>query len=196
MRLLGENLVMFRDSNGDVGCFKEVLPAPWRVAVLRPQRGSRPALRLPRLEVRHDRRLHRHAVRAGREQLQEQGARQAPTRRATSTTWSGSTWARARCRRPSRSSRSTRLPPENVAPPAIMMEEANWFQNLEGDIDSQPPRLPALTPRRLPPAPLRRAAERRLEARPVLHGLERQDAAPGRAPDRLRCLLQRPPRLG
>jgi phenylpropionate dioxygenase-like ring-hydroxylating dioxygenase large terminal subunit len=28
------------------------------------------------------------------------------------------------------------LPPENVAPPAIMMEEANWLQNLEGDTDS------------------------------------------------------------
>ena len=28
------------------------------------------------------------------------------------------------------------LPPENVAPPAIMMEESNWLQNLEGDTDS------------------------------------------------------------
>jgi phthalate 4,5-dioxygenase len=28
------------------------------------------------------------------------------------------------------------LPPENVAPPSIMMEESNWFQNLEGDTDS------------------------------------------------------------
>src|SRR5215204_1941712 len=28
------------------------------------------------------------------------------------------------------------LPPENVSPPAIMMEEANWLQNLEGDLDS------------------------------------------------------------
>jgi hypothetical protein len=28
------------------------------------------------------------------------------------------------------------LPPENVAPPAIMMEESNWFQNMEGDTDS------------------------------------------------------------
>jgi hypothetical protein len=28
------------------------------------------------------------------------------------------------------------LPPENVAPPSIMMEEANWLQNLEGDTDS------------------------------------------------------------
>jgi phenylpropionate dioxygenase-like ring-hydroxylating dioxygenase large terminal subunit len=28
------------------------------------------------------------------------------------------------------------LPPEHVNEPSIMMEEANWFQNLEGDIDS------------------------------------------------------------
>jgi phthalate 4,5-dioxygenase oxygenase subunit len=28
------------------------------------------------------------------------------------------------------------LPPEQVNEPSIMMEEANWFQNLEGDIDS------------------------------------------------------------
>jgi phthalate 4,5-dioxygenase oxygenase subunit len=30
----------------------------------------------------------------------------------------------------------TTLPAEQVLPPMIMMEEANWFQNLEGDIDS------------------------------------------------------------
>ncbi|MEZ5264208.1 MAG: hypothetical protein R2755_21080 [Acidimicrobiales bacterium] len=27
-------------------------------------------------------------------------------------------------------------PPENCARPAIMMEEANWVQNMEGDLDS------------------------------------------------------------
>ena len=58
-----------------VGLFAQRLPAPRRIAVLRTQRGGRPALRLPRLEVRHDRRLHRHAVRARRIELQEQGAR-------------------------------------------------------------------------------------------------------------------------
>ena len=30
----------------------------------------------------------------------------------------------------------TTLPEDQVLPPTIMMEEANWFQNLEGDIDS------------------------------------------------------------
>jgi hypothetical protein len=28
------------------------------------------------------------------------------------------------------------LPPEHVTPPNIMMEEANWLQNMEGDLDS------------------------------------------------------------
>ena len=28
------------------------------------------------------------------------------------------------------------LPPDQVLPPAIMMEEANWVQNMEGDLDS------------------------------------------------------------
>ena len=44
----------------------ELLPAPRRLDVLRPQRGRRPALRLPRLEVRRRRQLRRHAVGAGR----------------------------------------------------------------------------------------------------------------------------------
>ena len=28
------------------------------------------------------------------------------------------------------------LPPEHVTLPNIMMEEANWLQNMEGDLDS------------------------------------------------------------
>ena len=52
VRLLGENLIAFRATSGEVGLIAERLPAPRRLAVLRPQRGRRPALRLPRLEVR------------------------------------------------------------------------------------------------------------------------------------------------
>ena len=64
--LLGEQLIAFRDTTGEVGLL-ERLPAPRRVAVLRPQRGGGPPLRLPRLEVRRRRQLRRHAQRAGRE---------------------------------------------------------------------------------------------------------------------------------
>ena len=38
--LLGEKLIAFRDTNGKVGLLPEQLPAPRRIAVLRPQRGS------------------------------------------------------------------------------------------------------------------------------------------------------------
>ena len=54
MKLLGENLIMFRDSNGNVGCFKESCPHRG-ASMFFSQRRGRLALRLPRLEVR---RLH------------------------------------------------------------------------------------------------------------------------------------------
>ena len=104
LRLLGENLIAFRATSGKVGMV-ERLPAPRRLAVLRPQRRRGPALRLPRLEVRRRRRLRRHAVGAGREQLQEQGAASRPTRASSATASSGPTWARARRRRRCRTSR-------------------------------------------------------------------------------------------
>ena len=52
LRLLGENLIAFRTTSGEVGVIAERLPAPRRLDVLRAQRGGRAALRLPRLEVR------------------------------------------------------------------------------------------------------------------------------------------------
>ena len=76
VRLLGEDLIAFRTTSGEAGDHPERLPAPWRLAVLRAQRRRRPALRVPRLEVRRYRRLRRYAFRACREQLQGQGARE------------------------------------------------------------------------------------------------------------------------
>ncbi len=67
VRLLGEDLDRLPRQPGEVGLMRGQLPAPRRLDVLRPQRGRRAALRLPRLEVRRDRALRRHAVRAGRE---------------------------------------------------------------------------------------------------------------------------------
>jgi hypothetical protein len=66
VRLLGEDLIAFRDTNGAVGLLAHHCPAPRGVAVLRPQRGSRPALRLSRLEIRRQRQVHRHAQRTCR----------------------------------------------------------------------------------------------------------------------------------
>ena len=53
VRLLGEDLVAFRDDDGSVGLVERVLPASPRADVLRPQRRARTALRLSRLEIRH-----------------------------------------------------------------------------------------------------------------------------------------------
>src|ERR1700722_5794713 len=63
VRLLGENLVAVRDTRGR-GPRAGELPPPRRVPVLRPQRGRRHPLRLPRVGVRHRRQVRRHAERA------------------------------------------------------------------------------------------------------------------------------------
>ena len=52
VRLLGEDLVAFRDSDGRIGLLDEILSTSSRIAVVRAQRGVRAALRLSRLEVR------------------------------------------------------------------------------------------------------------------------------------------------
>ena len=65
VRLLGEDLVAFRDSSGVVGLVGRVLRAPSGAAVLRPQRGVWSSLRVPRLEVRRHRPLRGSPVRAG-----------------------------------------------------------------------------------------------------------------------------------
>ena len=80
--LLGEKLIAFRDSNGTGRPDPEPLPASRRVAVLRPQRRSGPALRVPRLEVRRRRHVRRHAQRARRIGLQDTKSRPSRIRRA------------------------------------------------------------------------------------------------------------------
>ena len=69
VKLLSERLLAFRDTEGRYGADRRVLRPPRRLAVVRPQRGERPALPLSRLEIRHDRPVHRGAVGAGRERL-------------------------------------------------------------------------------------------------------------------------------
>ena len=71
VRLLGEDLVAFRDTEGSVGLVDSNCPHRGSLDVLRPQRRERPALRLPRLEVRLHGPVRRHAERAADQQLQE-----------------------------------------------------------------------------------------------------------------------------
>ena len=59
--LLGESLVAFRDTSGRVGLVERRCAHRPGGPLLRPQRGERAALHLPRLEVRRDRPLRGHA---------------------------------------------------------------------------------------------------------------------------------------
>ena len=101
VRLLGEDLIAFRDTQRARRPGRRVLPASPRAAVLRPQRGMRPALRLSRLEVRRRRRLRRYAERAGRqpdeERHQDQGLSDGRARRRGLGLYGP---ARTRCRAP------------------------------------------------------------------------------------------------
>ena len=72
VKLLGEELVAFRDTPGQDRPARGALPAPAGVALLRPQRGLRPALRVPRLEVRRRRPVRGHDERARGAQLRRQ----------------------------------------------------------------------------------------------------------------------------
>ena len=69
VKLLGERLIAFRDTQGRVGAHGRVLRPSRRLAVVRPQRGERAALPLSRLEIRRHRPVRRGALRAGRERL-------------------------------------------------------------------------------------------------------------------------------
>ena len=100
LRLLGEDLVAFRATNGQRRRPGHLLPAPQREPVLGPQRGRRPALRLPRLEVRRRRQLRRHAERAAEQQLRrEDPAARLPGRRQRRLDLGLHGPARARARR-------------------------------------------------------------------------------------------------
>src|SRR5436190_23188220 len=54
---------------GQIRADRRILRPPRRVAVVRAQRGARPALLLSRLEIRRDRPVHRRPLRAARERL-------------------------------------------------------------------------------------------------------------------------------
>ena len=75
------------------------LPAPLRLAVLRAQRGRRPALRLSRLEIRRRRQLHSTCRTCRRRRTSRTASRPRPTRWSSARASSGPTWARASKRR-------------------------------------------------------------------------------------------------
>src|SRR5713101_2491156 len=110
VRLLGEDLVAFRDTQGQVGLLSANCP----------HRGA--SLFLGRNEA--DARTFRDKVRA----------RAYPCRDVNGVIW---TYMGPRpAAPPFPAFEINTLPPEHVYPPLVMLEECNWVQALEGDIDS------------------------------------------------------------
>ncbi len=82
VKLLGERLLAFRDTQGTAGADRRILRPSRREPVVRPQRGKRHPLPLPRLEVRRDRAMRRRPLRAGGKRLlfQDQAHELSPDR--------------------------------------------------------------------------------------------------------------------
>ena len=135
MRLLGENLVMFRDSNGDVGCFKEA--CPHRGASLFFGRNEEAGLRCVYHGWKFD--TTGACVDMPSEPAESNFKNKVRVKAYPARDVNHMVWVYMGPREvppPFPMFEVNTLPPENVAPPAIMMEESNWFQNLEGDTDS------------------------------------------------------------
>ncbi|MDE2969605.1 MAG: Rieske 2Fe-2S domain-containing protein [Chloroflexota bacterium] len=135
MKLLSENLVMFRDSDGNVGCFPE--SCPHRGASLYFGRSEEGGLRCI---------YHGWKFNVGGQCLEMPSEpetsnykdkvriRAYPCRDVNHMIW---VYMGPRETPPPFPAFDVNLiPEENAFPPIIMMEEANWFQNLEGDTDS------------------------------------------------------------
>ena len=181
---------MFRDTNGDVGCFKEA--CPHRGASLFFGRNEEAGLRCVYHGWKFD--TTGACVDMPSEPAESNFKNKVRVKAYPARDVNHMVWVYMGPREvppPFPMFEVNTLPPENVRAARDHDGRVQLVPEPRGRHRLQPPRLPALTPRRLPLAPLRRGAEGRLEARPVLHGVERQDAAPGRAHHRLRCVLQR-----
>jgi len=135
MKLLGENLVMFRDSNGNVGCFKE--SCPHRGASMFFGRNEEAGLRCVYHGWKFD--TTGACVDMPSEPAESNFKNKVritayPARDVNHMVWVY--MGHAKEPPPFPQFEINTIPAENVAPPSIMMEEANWMQNLEGDLDS------------------------------------------------------------
>ena len=134
VRLLGENLVVFRDTKGRLGVLDEYLPAPPRLAGVRAQRGMRPALPLSRLEIRRRRQHRRHGVGAAPASVPERVKQKAyPAREAGGFVWTymGPTEEMREFEPPA----FAPTPDVRVSATKVRVK-CNWAQILEGQIDS------------------------------------------------------------
>jgi nitrite reductase/ring-hydroxylating ferredoxin subunit len=135
MRLLGENLIMFRDSNGKVGCVVEA--CPHRGASLFFGRNEETGLRCVYHGWKFD--VTGACVDMPSEPAESNFKNKVRVRAYPARDVNHMVWVYMGPREvppPFPQFEINTLPPEYVAPPSIMMEEANWLQNLEGDTDS------------------------------------------------------------
>ena len=134
VRLLGENLIAFRVTSGKVGLIQNHCPHRGASLFFGRNEEEGTPLRLSRLEVRLHGRLRRHAERAGREHLQDEGpgaglsVRRAQRRRLGlhGPAADGAAAARHRAQHAGRGEYAVQK----------VLRECNWFQSLEGDIDT------------------------------------------------------------
>ncbi len=135
MRLLGENLVMFRDSAGKMGCFVE--SCPHRGASLFFGRNEETGLRCVYHGWKYD--TTGACVDMPSEPAESNFKSKVRVKAYPCNDVNHLVWIYMGHREvppPFPAFEVNTLPPENVSPPVIMMEESNWFQNLEGDTDS------------------------------------------------------------
>ena len=135
MRLLGENLVMFRDSDGNVGCFPE--SCPHRGASLYFGRSEEGGLRCIYHGWKYN--VHGQCLEMPSEPETSNYRGKVHIRNYPCNDVNHMIWVYMGSREtppPFPAFDVNLIPEENAFPPIIMMEEANWFQNLEGDTDS------------------------------------------------------------
>lgn len=135
MRLLGENLVMFRDSENRMGALAEA--CPHRGASLYFGRNEECGLRCPYHGWKFDisgKCVDMPTEPEGSNFINKIKARAYPCRDVNKMVW---IYMGSRAEPPPFPDYEVNtLPSEHVAEPNVMMEEANWMQNLEGDLDS------------------------------------------------------------
>ena len=135
MKLLGENLVMFRDTDGKMGCFVE--SCPHRGASLFFGRNEEAGLRCVYHGWKFD--TTGACVDMPSEPAESNFKSKVRVKAYPCNDVNHMVWVYMGPRAvppPFPAFEINTLPPENVAPPAIMMEEANWMQNIEGDLDT------------------------------------------------------------
>jgi phenylpropionate dioxygenase-like ring-hydroxylating dioxygenase large terminal subunit len=135
MRLLGENLVMFRDSDGNVGCFPE--SCPHRGASLYFGRSEEGGLRCIYHGWKYN--VQGQCLEMPSEPETSNYREKVHIRNYPCNDVNHMIWVYMGSREtppPFPAFDVNLIPEENAFPPVIMMEEANWFQNLEGDTDS------------------------------------------------------------